>query len=164
MNVSDACECLHLSPPISRARLLTWLSTISAPAENQHHNDVNRAANADSYRTLFSRRFAMKSVAIAVAAASALFLPLAASSQTDPALTRAQVRAELQQIEQAGYNPAQAEDAKYPSDIQAAEARISTDGPTAYGGTSSGSSTSGSRAVVRPASADDTKQLYFGGQ
>ncbi|WP_087650074.1 DUF4148 domain-containing protein [Caballeronia choica] len=106
----------------------------------------------------------MKSIALSVAAASALSLSVAAFSQTDTTPTRAQVRAELQQLEQAGYDPAKGDDASYPSDIQAAEARISTGGPTAYGGVPSGSSTSGSRAVVRPASAEDMKQLYFGGQ
>ena len=106
----------------------------------------------------------MKSVVIAVAAASALSIPLAAFSQSDPTLTRAQVRAELQQLEQAGYDPAKSADASYPSDIQAAEARLSANGPTEYGGVPSGSSTSGSRAVVSPASTEDMKQLYFGGQ
>ncbi|MBB5469003.1 hypothetical protein OKW30_005852 [Paraburkholderia sp. Clong3] len=106
----------------------------------------------------------MKSVVIAVAAASALSFPLFTFSQTDPTPTRAQVRAELQQLEQAGYDPAKGEDASYPSDIQAAEARISTQSPTAYGGVPFGSSTSGSRAVVRPASTEDMKQLYFGGE
>lgn len=106
----------------------------------------------------------MKSVVIAIAAASALSLPLAAFSQTESTLTRAQVRAELQQLEQAGYDPAKSDDATYPGDIQAAEARISTDNSTAYGGVPSGSSSSGTRAVVRPASAEEMKQLYFGGQ
>ncbi|SAL59242.1 membrane protein [Caballeronia arvi] len=106
----------------------------------------------------------MKSVAIAVATAAALSIPLAAFSQSDSTLTRAQVRAELQQIEQAGYDPAKSADASYPSDIQSAEARLSANGPTAYGGVPFGSSTSGSRAVVRPASTEDMKQLYFGGQ
>jgi len=106
----------------------------------------------------------MKSVVIAVAAASALSLPLAAFSQTDPALTRAQVRAELQQLEQVGYDPAKSADASYPGDIQAAEARVSTDHATEYGGMPSGSSTSGSRTVVRPASDEDMKHLYSGGQ
>lgn len=106
----------------------------------------------------------MKSIAIALAAASALSIPLAAFSQADPTPTRAQVRAELQQLEQAGYDPAKGEDASYPGDIQAAEARISNYDTTAYGGVASSSSSSGSRAVVRPSSADDMKQLYFGGQ
>ena len=106
----------------------------------------------------------MKSVVIALAAVSALSLPLAAFPQTDSSLTRAQVRAELQQFEQAGYNPAKGDDAAYPGDIQAAAARIPTDSSTAYGGMPSSSSSSGSRAVVRPASTDEMKQLYFGGQ
>ena len=110
------------------------------------------------------KEFAMKSVAIAVAAVSALSIPLAAFSQEDATLTRAQVRAELQQLEQVGYDPGKADDASYPVDIQAAEARISTNSSTAYGGVSSGSSTSGSRAVVRPASTEEMKQIYFGGQ
>ncbi|WP_244816486.1 DUF4148 domain-containing protein [Caballeronia sp. Lep1P3] len=106
----------------------------------------------------------MKSVVIAVAAASALSLSFAAFSQTESTLTRAQVRAELQQFEHAGYDPAKSDDATYPGDIQAAAARTSTDSPTAYGGVLSGSSSSGSRAVVRPASSEEMKQLYFGGQ
>ena len=106
----------------------------------------------------------MNSVVIAVAAAAAFSLPLAAFSQTDSTLTRAQVRAELEQFQQAGYDPAKGDDATYPGDIQAAEARISTDNSTAYGGVPSGSSSSGPRAFIRPASAEDMKQLYFGGQ
>lgn len=39
-------------------------------------------------------------------------------------LTRAQVRADLIRLEQAGYNPAAEDDATYPADIQAAEARV----------------------------------------
>ncbi|KXU84572.1 hypothetical protein CR51_41170 [Caballeronia megalochromosomata] len=106
----------------------------------------------------------MKSIAIAFAAASALSMSVAAFAQTDQTLTRAQVRSELQQLEQVGYDPAKADDARYPSDIQAAEARVSTESPTEYGGAPSGSSTSGARTVVRPASADEMRQLYFGGQ
>ena len=39
-------------------------------------------------------------------------------------LTRAQVRAELIRIEQAGYNPALSNDVTYPADILAAEAKV----------------------------------------
>ncbi|SEK08540.1 DUF4148 domain-containing protein [Paraburkholderia diazotrophica] len=107
----------------------------------------------------------MRSFAIAVAAASALSLPLAAFSQNDATPTRAQVRAELQQLEQAGYDPAKGEDPNYPADIQAAEARAwMQGGATAYGGVMPGSSGSGSRATAQPASLDEMKQLYFGGQ
>ncbi|BCQ26565.1 DUF4148 domain-containing protein [Caballeronia sp. NK8] len=107
----------------------------------------------------------MKSFAMAIAVASALALPIAALSQTDATPTRAQVRAELQQLEQAGYDPAKGDDANYPGDIQTAEARVSSqNGATAYGGITPGSSASGSRIITRPASTDEMKQLYFGGQ
>lgn len=46
-----------------------------------------------------------------------------AQSNTAP-VTRAQVRAELAQLEQAGYNISAGEDANYPASIQAAEAKI----------------------------------------
>jgi len=107
----------------------------------------------------------MKSLIFAIVAASALALPLTAFSQTDATPTRAQVRAELQQLEQAGYDPAKGEDPNYPADIQAAEARVSAaNGATAYGGTTSGSSSSGSRTTTRPATGDEMRQIYFGGQ
>ena len=54
-----------------------------------------------------------------------LLTPLASWAQTTTPLTRAQVRAQLVQIEKAGYYPAQhAKDNNYPTDIQAAEARV----------------------------------------
>ncbi|KIG01776.1 DUF4148 domain-containing protein [Caballeronia concitans] len=107
----------------------------------------------------------MKSVAIVIAAASALCVPLAAFSQTDATLTRAQVRAELKQLEQVGYDPAKGENPTYPTDIQAAETRLQMQkGATGYGGASSGSSGSGSTVVTRPASTDEMRRIYFGGQ
>lgn len=39
-------------------------------------------------------------------------------------ITRAQVRADLIRIEQAGYNPSANDDSTYPADIQAAEAKV----------------------------------------
>ncbi|SIO48511.1 protein of unknown function [Burkholderia sp. GAS332] len=39
-------------------------------------------------------------------------------------LTRAQVRADLIRLQQAGYNPSANDDATYPTDIQAAEAKV----------------------------------------
>ncbi|SAK85966.1 membrane protein [Caballeronia hypogeia] len=107
----------------------------------------------------------MKTFVIAVAAASALAVPLSAFCQADGSMTRAQVRAELQQLEKVGYDPATGDDPHYPADIQAAEARLSAQsGNTAYGGVTSGASASGSRTVVRPATNEEMKQLYFGGQ
>ncbi|WP_175425822.1 DUF4148 domain-containing protein [Trinickia violacea] len=54
---------------------------------------------------------------------------LAGSAQTfaqvpSGQLTRAQVRADLIRVEQAGYNPHAGDDPDYPADIQAAEAKI----------------------------------------
>jgi Domain of unknown function (DUF4148) len=107
----------------------------------------------------------MKSFVFTIAAASALAMPIVAFSQTDATATRAQVRAELQQLEQAGYDPAKGENPNYPADIQAAEARVSAaNSATGYGGTASVSSSSGSRATTRPASGDEMRQIYFGGQ
>lgn len=95
----------------------------------------------------------MKSVIFAVAATSAFAVSLAAFAQSDTApRTRAEVRAELQQIEQAGYNPAAGKDRNYPQDIQAAERRLS------YGGVKSGSSASGSPAIA-PADSPDNKAI-----
>lgn len=64
----------------------------------------------------------MKSTIFALAAATLLAVPVAAYSQTQQGPT--QVRAELQQLEQAGYNSAKGEDPRYPADVQAAEGRI----------------------------------------
>ena len=59
-------------------------------------------------------------------------------------VTRAEVRADLVQLERAGYRPV-AQDATYPADIQAAEARVHSgdSGSSAYGGVAeTGTSTS----------------------
>ncbi|MGX6999833.1 DUF4148 domain-containing protein [Caballeronia sp. KNU42] len=53
---------------------------------------------------------------------------------TDQPVTRAQVRAELIQLENAGWRP-DSQEAFYPNDIQAAETRVhSGDTTTGYGG------------------------------
>ncbi|MGF6469418.1 DUF4148 domain-containing protein [Paraburkholderia sp. BR13444] len=79
-----------------------------------------------------------------------------AQSQAQPqqALTRAEVRAELVQLEKAGYNPA-SDNAQYPQNIEAAEARVSAGkDATAYGGVANGSSASGSHVPMKHAAAD----------
>ncbi|REE23750.1 MULTISPECIES: DUF4148 domain-containing protein [unclassified Paraburkholderia] len=80
--------------------------------------------------------------------AAAVALPALSFAQSNQPLTRAQVRAELVQLEKAGYNPA-SDETQYPRNILAAEARVSAqNGPTAssYGSATAGSSASGSRA------------------
>jgi hypothetical protein len=80
-------------------------------------------------------------LAVAMAAPAVSFAQ--ASSNPDP-VTRAEVRADLVQLENAGYRPI-ARDPTYPADIQAAEARVhaGNNGSSAYGGVAeTGTSTS----------------------
>ena len=59
-----------------------------------------------------------------LAVATVLAVPVAASAQeANAGLTRAQVRAELVQLESVGYNPHRVT-VKYPDDIAAAEAKL----------------------------------------
>ncbi|MBB5470010.1 hypothetical protein HDG32_006159 [Paraburkholderia sp. CI2] len=77
-----------------------------------------------------------------------------AQSQPQQGLTRAEVRAELVQLEKAGYNPA-SDNTQYPQNIGAAEARISAGhDAAAYGGVANGSSASGSHVPMKHAAAD----------
>jgi len=71
--------------------------------------------------------------------------PLVASAQEG--LTRAQVKAQLQQLEQAGYNPSE-RDAFYPNNIQAAEEKIRSG--NAYGASPDGTSASGGSMSTTP--------------
>lgn len=89
--------------------------------------------------------------------ALALAAPAMSFAQTtDAPVTRAQVRADLIQLENAGYRPT-SEDTYYPADIQAAEARVHANdtASSAYGGVGeNGTSTSHapvSGAPVAPA-------------
>lgn len=56
--------------------------------------------------------------------AAIVLVPTAAFAQTNGALTRAEVRADLVRVEQAGYMPGAGDSTNYPADIQAAESRI----------------------------------------
>jgi hypothetical protein len=77
----------------------------------------------------------MKAIIFATLAV-ALATPVVSFAQSAEPVTRAQVRADLVQLESAGYRPV-SQDASYPSDIQAAEARVHAgNGASAYGGVS----------------------------
>lgn len=93
----------------------------------------------------------------------ALAAPAFAFAQSNGPVTRAEVRADLVAVEQAGYQPAVASDATYPADIQAAEAKVAA---YSYGGVQTGRSASGAsthtamkNACVGPT---DYCQPYFG--
>jgi hypothetical protein len=93
----------------------------------------------------------MKRFLCAVSAITVLIVSTAtpASAQTS-SITRAQVRADLIQLERAGYHPA-SKGLHYPADIQAAEAEIHGENTSnAYGGVSAGTANSGSAPNLDP--------------
>jgi hypothetical protein len=86
----------------------------------------------------------MKSLFEAAAIVALITVPLAAFAQSEQPVTRAQVRADLVQVEKAGYNPM--DWMHYPENIQAAEARVAAEkqaNASAYGSGSNGSSQAG---------------------
>ncbi|HEY3599759.1 MAG TPA: DUF4148 domain-containing protein [Paraburkholderia sp.] len=85
----------------------------------------------------------MKTLIQTVVIAAALAAPVVSFAQSS--VTREQVRAELVQLEKAGYHPALGSDPHYPDDLQAAEARVAAQNSAdhSYGGVNSASSQSG---------------------
>jgi hypothetical protein len=76
--------------------------------------------------------------------AAVVAVPAISFAQSSQPLTRAQVRAELAQLEKAGYNP-EGDNTTYPRNLQAAEAKVNAqnhDAESAYGASPSGSSAS----------------------
>ncbi|CAN7621118.1 DUF4148 domain-containing protein [Caballeronia sp. dw_19] len=106
-----------------------------------------------------------KSLIPALLIASALAAPSFAFAQDNNApVTRAEVRAQLVQLEQAGYSPS-SNDKYYPAALQAAQQRVdASNGVTAqaYGPSTSGTSASGMRTTVAPASGNEQHSIYFG--
>jgi hypothetical protein len=97
----------------------------------------------------------MKSIIRAAVIATALVVPVASFAQSQ--ITRAQVRAELAQLESVGYHVGDGDQAHYPDAIQAAEAKLAArDGQTAYGDVTSGTSQSGGGRVSQA----DWKAMY----
>lgn len=105
----------------------------------------------------------MKSLIQAVVIAAVLAAPVASFAQSNQPVTRTQVRAELVQLERAGYVPAHGRDPYYPADIQTAEARVAAQNGTAQAETSGvGGVVSGSSALGAPAANGSVKSLYSG--
>ncbi|MCX4150164.1 MULTISPECIES: DUF4148 domain-containing protein [Paraburkholderia] len=90
----------------------------------------------------------MKSLVYALVAISVLAAPAVSfAQQSSSTVTREQVKAELTQLEKAGYNPGR-RDPNYPEDIRAAQARVAAQNgtvpaQTGYGPAVGGSSGSG---------------------
>ncbi|SAK49595.1 membrane protein [Caballeronia fortuita] len=87
-------------------------------------------------------------------AAAVVALPVLSFAQSSQPITRAEVRAELVELQKAGYNPA-SDQTQYPQNIQAAEARVqAAKGLTAYGAPASGGVASGTRSASASADTD----------
>ncbi|QBR01612.1 DUF4148 domain-containing protein [Paraburkholderia pallida] len=107
----------------------------------------------------------VKAFVQAIAIAAALAAPAVSFAQSNGPVTRAQVRQQLVQLEQAGYRPGDGDQTTYPVPIQQAEARVARESAVSngYGGVAAGSSASGSRAVPAPEAAiPGLKPVYFG--
>ncbi|MFM0075944.1 DUF4148 domain-containing protein [Paraburkholderia sediminicola] len=89
---------------------------------------------------------AIRSLIFAASVAAAA-LPAVSFAQANQPSTRADVRAQLVELQEAGYNPA-SDETQYPKNIEAAEARIDAQKgllASSYGSSSAGNSASGSR-------------------
>ncbi|CAB3800530.1 DUF4148 domain-containing protein [Paraburkholderia fynbosensis] len=81
-----------------------------------------------------------------------LAVPALSFAQSNAPLTRAEVRADLVRVEQAGFSPSAGSDTTYPANIQAAEAKIAAETTSqttqsGYGGVpQNGSTSSGAHA------------------
>ncbi|MGP8475503.1 DUF4148 domain-containing protein [Burkholderia sp. PR2] len=100
--------------------------------------------------------------ALLVAVSAAAAVPAFAR---DAVVTRAQVRAELAALQQAGYLPNRPNDPNYPDNLQAALKRVRDSDATAadtqtagYGNNADGATQSGSRMAIRTAE----RSIYFG--
>lgn len=102
----------------------------------------------------------MKSFIYAVVAATALSASYGAFAQSNPSgqLTRAQVRAELVQLEQAGYKP-EVSDQYYPRALQTAQARVTNADETGYGAQAAAGVRAGRAIAVKQ---DGRDSVYFG--
>jgi hypothetical protein len=103
----------------------------------------------------------MKSLIQAVVIAVAIAAPVASFAQANQPVTRAQVRAELVQLEKAGYQPGHA-DPHYPTDVQAAQARVDAQNGVGQAATGFGGVVSGTSETSHPAPTVGPKSVYFG--
>jgi hypothetical protein len=105
----------------------------------------------------------MKTLVCLTLAVSAFASPALSFAQSTPSpVTRAQVRAELARLEQAGYSPV-ADNAYYPADIQAAEAKIAAqDGQQLASGSVGGAAQGGSSEAGAPVHAAPVSSVYAG--
>jgi hypothetical protein len=99
----------------------------------------------------------MKTLVRAVCAVAVIVVPIASLAQSDGSMTRAQVQAEIVQLEQAGFNPANANTVDFPANMQA------TDTNAGGQGSGYGPAINGSTQMGHPASSSGVKPVFFGG-
>ncbi|MEM5313894.1 DUF4148 domain-containing protein [Paraburkholderia sp. JHI869] len=99
----------------------------------------------------------MKTLVHSVCAVAVVAVPIAALAQSEGALTRAQVQGEIAQLQQAGFNPANANTVDFPANMSAANAGAA-DQSSGYGPATNGSSQMG-----HPASPSGMRPVFFGG-
>jgi hypothetical protein len=105
----------------------------------------------------------MKTLVCLTLAVSALASPALSFAQSVPShVTRAQVRAEMVRLEQAGYRPGGG-DLDYPAEIQAAEAKIAAqDSQQSPSGSVGGTAEGGSSQAGAPVHAAPVGSVYAG--
>jgi hypothetical protein len=104
----------------------------------------------------------MKAMFRTVLISCALAAPaLAFAQSSNEPVTRAEVRADLVRVEQAGYNPS-AHDPHYPAAIQAAEAKIAADQPSAATTSVGGVALTGASQSGSPVALTGSRSIYFG--
>ena len=106
----------------------------------------------------------MKSAGYAAAIALFVALPMVSHAQSTAGKTRAEVRAELVELEAAGFHPG-VSNPNYPRDIQAAEIKVNAEQSSDFGGGTSGSGQAGRPADFPPAPGKTQRNplgIYFG--
>ncbi|MBB5496358.1 DUF4148 domain-containing protein [Paraburkholderia sp. MM5384-R2] len=99
----------------------------------------------------------MKTLVHTACAVAVMAVSVASLAQSDGALTHAQVQAEIAQLAQAGFNPANANTVDFPTNMPTTNA-------TAAGQSSGyGPATSGTQQMGNPASTSGMKPVFFGG-
>ncbi|TAL95891.1 MAG: DUF4148 domain-containing protein [Paraburkholderia sp.] len=103
----------------------------------------------------------MKALIKAAVVAAVLAAPVVSFAQSNEPLTRAQVRAELVQLQKAGYSPLDDRNS-YPVHIQEAEARIAAQNGASPVNTSYGPATKGSSQAGARAEQTGPQSVFFG--
>jgi hypothetical protein len=118
----------------------------------------NHQSANDCLRTQQSLKVDIMKLVQSLIVAAVLAIPAVSFAQSNQPVTRAQVRAELIQLEKAGYNPA-GDQTQYPKNIEAAQARVNAENgvsASSYGPSTNGTSASSFHAAESAATGLDS--------